>query len=329
VKQRILFLGIVLLALVPQLAGAAVPLANSQEDRAAKQAIPPAGKALVYVYRQRDAGPAESPTIWLNRSALGRLAPLTYAMQAVNPGRVDVRAGGVGAKMLTLRCQEGRIYFVQLVVDRAGLAQLGQVSYGKGRQDMRTAHLIRAGSGRDTAERRAPERAGGAGRFALILKAGGFQLSSDSQTILAAERNFTAAAATWGLEGEWRTADGLAFGGELFGHSHDYTTTGLAESGSVAITNIMLNAKKYFRAGSTAQPYVGMGLGAVTTSFSGALTGSASGFALQAMTGVDFRWQRAGLYTELKLQKAESKDTNGQKVDASGMGLFVGVSVPF
>lgn len=309
---------------MPTLHAATPPLATPDEDRRAKQALPPAGKALLYVYRLDDKGPELSPTLSLNTRELTRLAPRTYGMWAVNPGRIELSTGGAGTRA-ALRCQDGRIYFVQMTVQSSGTADLRVVSYAVGRRSTQSARLLR--------EPRKAEEAGGQIGVTLIAKIGNFRMSSASQTIVAARRNFSASAFAWGVEGEWRVRDGWAVGGEVLGHTHDYTTTASSASGDVAVTSVLVNAKKYFRLAQIEQPYVGAGIGAVSSRFSagggGGLTGSATGYALQAMTGVAFRWQNVGVYTELKLQKGEAEDRNGEKLDVSGLGLFVGVDGHF
>jgi len=353
-------LGSVLLIFAQPQALAEVPLASPEQDRYAKQAVPPAGKALIYVYRLNDASPQTSPGLWLNKRASGNLEPNTYGMWAAGPGRLEVRASRADAAPLLLTCEAGRVYFVQLSVNADGSIGLRQVSYGTGRTEMRAARLVldpavvaRAAvapkpaapdsvpAAKEVApeakpvvkETRAasdsPEEKGTSG-MTLIAKVGNFQLASTSQTILGSTRNFSAASMAYGLEGEWLLENGLAFGMELFGHNQDYTTTGLpAASGDVSVTNVFINAKKYFRPGAIAQPYLGAGIGAASTSFSGAITGSAGGAALQGMAGVAIRWQQFGIYTEFKYARAEVEDAAGVKVDVSGTGLFAGVSAYF
>ena len=86
------------------------------------------------------------------------------------------------------------------------------------------------------------------------------------------------------------------------------------------------------------QPYVGVGLGSASVDFSagsnGGITGSSGGFAMQGMAGIAFRWQHVGIYTELKYERAEIDATNAitgvsEVIDASGIGLFAGMSVHF
>jgi hypothetical protein len=331
-KRRITGLAIVVLALFMQQVLAAVPIASAGADRRAKQAIPPAGKALLYVYRLDDRGPSLSPNIWLNTFEYAGLAPRTFGYWAVKPGRLDLRAGTSGSRV-TLRCQEGRIYFVRMTVAANGRADLRVVSYGSGRRDTSQARLIRdfRPSARPAPTPRPPSRQTG---VTLILKMGSFRLGDGSQNILGAPLDFSSTATAWGLEGEWRIPSDFAFGLEVGSRSHSYTSVVPGASGDMQVTSVYVNAKKYFRATPIVQPYVGAGLGAATTKFSGGVTGSASGFAAQAMTGVAFRWERFGVYTELKYQSARTRGTNASTgasvpVDASGMGLYAGVDVHF
>lgn len=334
-------------------AQATVQLATPEQDRHAKQAVPPAGKALIYVYRLGDAKPQTSPALWLNKRNSGQLEPQTYGMWAAGPGRLEVRAGRVDAKPLTITCEAGRIYFVQLAVNADGSVSLHQVPYGSGRSGLHTARLVldpaivarAAAVPKPVAPTPAPAPAKksevkatqkvsdvptdkGTSGLTLIAKVGNFQLASESQSILGASRSFSAASTAYGLEGEWRLENGFAFGMEVFGHTQDYTTAGVP-SGDVTVTNVLVNAKKYFRPGAIVQPYLGAGIGAVSTSFSGDITGSAGGFAIQGMTGIAFRWQHVGIYTEIKYERAEVEDSAGQAVDVSGTGLFAGMSVQF
>lgn len=330
--RRIIYLAILALTFFVQQVLAAVPLASAEADRRAKQAVPPAGKALVYVYRLDDRGAPLSPSIRINTRELTSLAPRTFGFWAVNPGRVDLRAGTSGSRV-TLRCQEGRIYFVQMTVAANGSANLRAVSYGTGRRDTYRAHLIREVRPVERAAPAQPRAAHQTG-MTLILKAGSFRLGHASQSILGSTLDFSSTATAWGIEGEWRIPSDFAFGLEVGGHSHSYTSAGSGPAGDMSVTSVFINAKKYFRGTSIVQPYVGAGLGAATTDFSGGVSGSAGGFAVQAMTGAAFRWQRFGLYTELKYQSAKTRGTDALTggsvpVDASGIGLFAGVDVHF
>jgi hypothetical protein len=356
-----LLLGNVLLLLMLPQAMAAVPLATPEQDRYAKQAVPPAGKALIYVYRLEDASAQSAPGLWLNKRASGQLEPNTYGMWAAGPGRLEIRAGKIDAPPLAISCEAGRIYFIQMTVNADGSANLRQVSYGTGRSEMRQAQLVLdpAIAARAVAapkppapaqppapapaqETAAPPAAEPTSQeepavkessgVTLILKVGSFQLANSAQTldiIPPADLNFSSSGMAYGIEGEWRTATGFAFGLEVFGESEDYTVTGSPTGGKTSVTNVFFNAKKYFRQGSTIQPFIGAGLGAASTSFSGDISGSAGGPGVQVMGGIVFRWQKVGLYTEYKYVRAEVSDAASVKVDVSGSGLFAGLSVYF
>jgi hypothetical protein len=125
-----------LLVLGASQAQAAVPLATPEQDRYAKQAVPPSGNALIYVYRLDDTRPQTSPGVWLNKRDSGRLEPRTYGMWAAGPGRLEIRAGRADATPFTITCEAGRIYFVQLAVNADGSIRLRQVPYGTGRTEM-------------------------------------------------------------------------------------------------------------------------------------------------------------------------------------------------
>lgn len=343
----------------------AASLASPEQDRRAKQATPPPGKALIYVYRPGDASADTAPGLWLNGRDSGRLEPHTYGMWAAGPGRLEIRAGKADAAPLSFSCQDGRVYFVQLSVNRDGSVSLKQMSHGAGRSELAQARLVLdpalaaraaaapkppAPASAPAAKKAAPvekpkarpepdEDEQGTSGVTLIAKVGSFQLASASQTITTLSREFSAASVAYGLEGEWRFSNGFALGLEVFGHSQDYTTAAPStESGDMSVTNVFFNAKKYFRPQAIVQPYIGVGLGSAMASLSagsgGGVTGSTAGLAVQGMAGMAFRWRHVGIYTEIKYERAELDATNtstglAETVDASGAGLFAGMSVHF
>lgn len=357
-------LGSVLLMLSLSPAQAAATLASPDQDQRAKQAVPPAGKALIYVYRLDDADTGMASGLWLNGRDSGQLEPRTYGMWAAGPGRLDIRAGKADATPLTITCQAGRVYFVQLSVNKDQSVSLKQVAYGTGRTELGQARLVldpalaaRAAVPKPSAPvaaaaQKAPvikepvrarqtsdEGEGVGGGVTLIAKVGSFKLASSPQTIVGLSRDFSAAGVAYGLEGEWHLSNGFAFGLEVFGHSQDYITASPSiESGDMTVTNVFINAKKYFRPNAVFQPYIGVGLGSATADFSagggGGVTGSAGGFAVQGMAGLAFRWQHVGIYTELKYARAEIDATNAttgasETIDVSGTGVFAGMNVHF
>jgi hypothetical protein len=334
-RPRIIAALLFLLCSVPVLA--AVPYAGPDADRKAKQALPPAGKALLYLYRGPDKGPAQSPVLQLNKRALAGLAAGTFLYWDVRPGRQNLRVGD--GPVLSLTAQSGRIYFIRLTVHADGRAELRQVPYGTGRREVHTARLVRESAPVKPAAAKpaAPPvtRAARSG-FNLILKGGSFSLGKKSQNIDADDpatggtatfrTTFGQAASAFGLEGEWVSDSGWAFGGELATHTHDYTTepVGTVGQGDMQVITVLFNAKRYFRTAALVQPFVGAGLGLSTARFSGQLKGNTAGFAAQVMGGVAFRWEHVGLYTGLQYQLAETADAS-----ASGLALWAGVGVRF
>lgn len=308
---------------------AAVPYAGGDEDRRAKQAVPPSGKALLYIYRAQDEGPSQSPVLRLNDRAVGSLAKGTYLYWAIEPGQAVLRVGD--ARAVALRTQSGRIYFVRLTAQADGGSELRQMSYGNGRQGVHHARLARE------AVAPKPQAASAVARssFNLILKGGSFSLGSASQNIDATNTSggtttfrtdFTQAGAAFGLEAEWYGESGWAFGAEVNVHAHDYTTlpVGVLGQGEMQVVTVLFNGKKYFRPGSVVQPFLGAGLGLASVSMSGQLEGNTAGVAAQAMGGLAFRWQHVGVYTELKYQLATTAD-----VDVSGAAFMAGLGVHF
>jgi len=289
---------------------AAATLATPEQDRRAKQSVPAAGKALIYVYRLKDASDVV-PSLWLNGRASGSLEPGTYGMWAAGAGRLEIRAGQADAKPLSFSSQAGQVYFVQLNVDKSGAVSLRPVAEGVGRTDLQQARLVLDPTLAARAPQPAPAPAApvpppvtvkqtpvaraadpvarptparqrsmpvddepAASGITLIGKVGSFTLASDAQTILGGARTFAATNVAYGIEGEWRFRSGFAVGLEFFGHSQEYTTDGATGSGEMAATNLLFNFKKYFRPSAVVQPYLGVGFGSTVADFS---PGSSSG----------------------------------------------------
>lgn len=291
----------------------AATMATPEQDRQAKQAVPAPGKALVYIYRLNDSDDS-APGIWLNGRASGSLAPRTYGMWAAGTGRLDIRAGAADAKPFSFTCEAGRVYFVQLSVNKDGGISLRQVAYGVGRTDLQQARLVldpalaaRAAAAakpspapepspapvvkKSPAVRETPKAAKPAptprvveeeeeqavSGVTLIFKLGSFTLASESQRILGSTRSFSATNVAYGAEGEWRFQNGFALGLEFMGHGQEYSTTGATGSGDMTVTSLLFNAKKYFRPSKVFQPYLGAGLGSMVTDFSPGDSGGTAG----------------------------------------------------
>lgn len=320
--RKVFFLAVVLTLFTQPIFAAT--LASPEQDRQAKQATPAPGKALVYVYRLNDGENDSTPGIWLNGRASGSLAPRTYGMWAAGSGRLDIRAGAADAKPLSFSCEAGRVYFVQLSVNKDRSISLRQVAYGVGRTDLQQARLVldpalaaRAAAStkpsptpsltpapvkqtpvvRETPKVTKPapaprvvaeEEEQAASGVALIFKLGRFTLASESQTILGSSRSFSATNVAYGVEGEWRFQNGFAMGVELLGHGQEYSTAGATGSGDMTVMSFLFNAKKYFRPSAVVQPYLGIGFGSTATDFS---PGNSSGTAGITGSAVGFAFQ--------------------------------------
>jgi hypothetical protein len=163
---------------------------------------------------------------------------------------------------------------------------------------------------------------------ALILKAGKFKLSHDSQTLDGLPRSFDDAKNVLGLVWEDRAGDGLAQGVEFARYTNRWHLP--SEDGDITARLLMFTLKRYQDHGLY-HPYLGAGIGiAHANSSGGGINFSPSiGLALQVVGGVELRWEGVGLYTELKALYAEPGDFVGDNVNVSGLGLAVGVSILF
>lgn len=165
---------------------------------------------------------------------------------------------------------------------------------------------------------------------ALIVKAGSFKLSDETQAISGISLTFDdKASGVFGGELEWRRNDNIAFGAELLLYSNDWRS-GLGTVGDNDTLALLVNAKKYFAATKHVLPFIGAGIGFTSADFSGpGGSVSASDLALQAMAGIEFRGEKVGFYTEAKYLTSKPEDDVGANIDVSGVGIFAGVSITF
>jgi opacity protein-like surface antigen len=334
---------------VPALA--AVPLANRDADRYAKSAAPPKDQAFVYAYRREDRSNV-TLTVTLNGRYTVRLDSRTFAMWKVKPGRIEVTARGT-TSALAFTVQGGRVYYVEVSRLPSGVPALRQVSFPIGRTEVYRSRLVDQGAAARVAPpaapapakpaRRAatpppPVRRQGLDRFALMIKPGSFKINSESQTLnLTSGTSIlqfdTSSSSVFGVEGEWFVRPDISIGVEVVKFSNKYVDTSATPpnptDGSTDTLAFLVNAKRYFLPASEWQPYIGAGLGSALVDFSGAISGSTSGIALQAVGGIQWRRDQFALRAEYKYLKANTEDDSGQKVDMSGSGLFLGVGFYF
>jgi len=333
-----LLFGSLWLALVIAPAQAAVPLASPEEEQYAKLAIPAYGSGLLYIYRAPDGVTKATPAIWINARESGKLDPNTFGWWSVRSGKMELRAGQADAKPLTIQSEEGKTYFVQMVVKSDGSVSLAQVQNEKGMKEIQSARLILAPTAAagatvvttDTqakAEEKKEQQKSDEYGVTLTFKLGLFLPSDKSQTIDFESRKLDGTSVIYGLQGEWRHETGLAVGLELFTHKHGYKSTTSAETGDVDLSYAILNLKYYFDTRTLMQPYIGVGVGRTVADFSGGISGSVDSNALQGVAGVNFRWKYVDLYTEYKYLHDEF--ILGGKVQGTGNALLLGVSSHF
>jgi opacity protein-like surface antigen len=88
------------------------PVAHAQPDP--RQAMPPPGRALVYVYRsEREPVVAKVP-VSVNAEVVGQLASGTFLVATVAPGRTFVRSGDRVLSAVAFQAEPNRRYFVRI-----------------------------------------------------------------------------------------------------------------------------------------------------------------------------------------------------------------------
>ena len=170
-------------------------------------------------------------------------------------------------------------------------------------------------------------------KYSVILKTGSYSLSQGTQTVSSYSTKFNkSASGVFAGEFTWGSSDDIRFGGEIFLHNNDYTSVGF--KGEASTTVVMFNARKYFLEDDF-RPFIGGGVGAASSDFSGRFVGSAGGLALQVMFGAEYKLSNSvSLYAEYKnilLADVDAETTTGgtAEFDLSGDGLFAGAAIYF
>jgi opacity protein-like surface antigen len=166
--------------------------------------------------------------------------------------------------------------------------------------------------------------------FALSALGGSFKLANDAQSVGGAPSTFDATSRpAVAIEGEWRNSGGPAIGGEVFYYKNQLTNNGTALQADQTVVAVLLNGKYYFRASDWFYPFVGVGAGGASATYSGDLTGKASGAAYQLMAGAEIRFSSVGLQLQYRSLGSTIDDGAGDKVKIGGRGVFAGVSIIF
>ncbi|BAU49473.1 lipoprotein [Sulfurifustis variabilis] len=125
---------------------ASVPMATESEDMQAKQASVPAGKSLIYLYRNETFGAAVKLNVTLDGRDAGETASKTYFMWTVNPGQHQIVSKGENNASLTVDAKPGQRYYVWQEV-KMGMFQprslLHVVDEPTGREGVKECKLIK------------------------------------------------------------------------------------------------------------------------------------------------------------------------------------------
>jgi hypothetical protein len=170
--------------------------------------------------------------------------------------------------------------------------------------------------------------------FVLTLKTGSVRFADESQTVSGGDWSFDrSASSVAALEGETRVGGGtenLSLGFEALRYDTRFKpANGSGVGGTMYTRAFLAKSKYYFLPGSAWQPYVGGGFGIVQAfDYSGPLH-SAEGIGYQGVVGMQLRADRIGMKVEYLGLLARLTDDEGERINLSSHGLFVGLSFYF
>jgi opacity protein-like surface antigen len=170
--------------------------------------------------------------------------------------------------------------------------------------------------------------AGSKYEFAFIVNTGSFTLSKSSQVLGGLSSTYDAASkSVLSAQAEWRDPTGLALGGEIFTYSNDIATSSSSTDAQQSALIFLANSKYYFRSPGTIRPFVGAGLGYASATYSGNLTGSATGLAYQGVAGAELRFNR--MFLHLQYKYLASTIGSAESISLGGSGLLIGAGFAF
>lgn len=124
---------------------ASVPMADDQQDAAAKQFTTTPDKAALYVYRNESLGGAVPLAVAVNRWTVGETLAKTYLRVDLAPGTYEVESRGENASTLTLTMEPGKPYYVWQEVKMGWMkarTQLHQTDEANGKAGVMESKLI-------------------------------------------------------------------------------------------------------------------------------------------------------------------------------------------
>jgi hypothetical protein len=112
-KSQMHVLAVALLLIALFAGGCAnVPLASVEDDTRAKTHSVPAGKSVIYVYRNESFGGAIPMTVLLDRRTIGQTGAQTYFMFEVEPGEHEIGSLAENTSFLKLTTVADKAYYV-------------------------------------------------------------------------------------------------------------------------------------------------------------------------------------------------------------------------
>ena len=170
--------------------------------------------------------------------------------------------------------------------------------------------------------------------FVLTLKTGSVRFADESQTVSGNNWSFDRSASSIAaLEGESRMGAGtenVSLGFEVLRYDNRFrAASGSGVGGTMYTRAFLAKSKYYFLPGSAWQPYVGGGFGMVQAFDYSAPLHSAEGVGYQGVVGMQLRADRVGLKMEYLGLLARLSDDNGDRINVSSHGLFVGLGFYF
>jgi opacity protein-like surface antigen len=350
----------VLFSLVSPLPG------HAQEDL--HRAVPPPGKALIFVFRADRDPVAERVPVVVNNETVGQLANGTFVAATVNPGTTHLRIGERLVSTFSFATVANQSYFLGVAAIYSGKlvrTEVSSVNEPDGRRSIAQSRLVGTAPAvvippmaapavvtpplvapappvepavvaetpavkpAAAPEVSAPAKPRRESAFALIASAGTFKLANESQTVAGFPSTYdTTSSSVFSIEAEWRSASGFAVGGEYFTYKNDLVSTATNPNAEQKVYAVMLNGKYYFQAADWFYPFVGVGVGQANASYSGGFTGNSSGFAYQGLAGAEIRFKSVGLSAQYKYLASEVGDS-GRKVKVDGSGVLAGISISF
>jgi hypothetical protein len=93
-------------------AHAGTGVASPVDDKQAKQATPPAGSALIYIFRNEDPPVEAVVPVVLDGQRIGETGPRTFLLATVAPGTHYLVSGDKVIASLSVECIVGQTYFI-------------------------------------------------------------------------------------------------------------------------------------------------------------------------------------------------------------------------